>query len=166
MPADVTHALRRVESESARMSMLVDELLLLARLDAGRPLEQEPVDLTRLTIEATSDAQVASPSHRWLLELPDEPLMVRGDEFRLRQVLGNLLSNAAKHTTPDTTVTVAVSAALSAGDGLAAHGGSAAGGSAAERSAAGRWACSGSAACRHAASGSAERHRQRPGHPA
>jgi two-component system OmpR family sensor kinase len=102
------------------MSMLVDELLLLARLDAGRPLEQEPVDLTRLTIEATSDAQVASPSHRWQLELPDEPLMVRGDEFRLRQVLGNLLSNAAKHTAPDTTVTVAVSAARSAGDDVPA----------------------------------------------
>ena len=166
VPADVTHALRRVESESARMSMLVDELLLLARLDAGRPLEQEPVDLTRLTIEATSDAQVASPSHRWLLELPDEPLMVRGDEFRLRQVLGNLLSNAAKHTTPDTTVTVAVSAALSAEDGLA----DTADRRPADRRpidpAASRWACSGSAACRHAASGSAERHRQRPGHPA
>ena len=170
MPADVTHALRRVESESARMSMLVDELLLLARLDAGRPLEQEPVDLTRLTIEATSDAQVASPSHRWQLELPDEPLMVRGDEFRLRQVLGNLLSNAAKHTTPDTTVTVAVSAARSAEDGVAAPADPAdrrsrrIGGRSDGQ--AGGWACSGLAACRHAASGSAERDRQRPGHPA
>ncbi len=219
VPEDVAHALRRVESESARMSMLVDELLLLARLDAGRPLEQEPVDLTRLTIEATSDAQVASPSHRWQLELPDEPLMVRGDEFRLRQVLGNLLSNAAKHTTPDTTVTVAVSAAPSAGDGVPAaadpgaarptdgrptdgrptdgrptdewaearrptdrrptdrrptdgrptdrrHDGWAAHGWAAHGWAGCGWVGYGSAVDRHAASGSAERHRQRPGHPA
>ena len=111
VPDDVLHALHRVESESARMSDLVDELLLLARLDAGRPLEREPVDLTRLTIEATSDARVADPSHRWQLELPDEPLTVRGDEFRLRQVLGNLLSNAAKHTPADSTITVAVEAA-------------------------------------------------------
>ena len=60
--ADIKRALDRVESESARMSLLVDELLLLAQLDAGRPLAREPVDFTRLAIDATSDAQVAARS--------------------------------------------------------------------------------------------------------
>ena len=98
LPDDVAHALSRVESESARMSELVDELLLLARLDAGRPLASEPVDMTRLVIDATSDARVAAADHRWQLELPDEPVVVSGDEQRLHQVLANLLSNAARHT--------------------------------------------------------------------
>jgi two-component system OmpR family sensor kinase len=106
VPEDVAHALARVESEAARMSVLVDELLLLARLDAGRPLASEPVDLTRLAIDATSDARVAGPAHRWVLELPDEPVLVRGDEHRLHQVIANLLSNARAHTPPGTTVTV------------------------------------------------------------
>lgn len=106
MPDDVAHALTRVESEAARMSVLVDELLLLARLDAGRPLASEPVDLTRLAIDATSDARVAGPAHRWVLELPDEPVLVRGDEHRLHQVIANLLSNARAHTPPGTTVVV------------------------------------------------------------
>jgi two-component system OmpR family sensor kinase len=108
VPEDVTHALRRVESESARMTVLVDDLLLLARLDAGRPLEREPVDLSRLAIETTSDARVARGDHRWRLELPDEPVLVEGDEHRLHQVLANLLSNAGKHTPPGSTVSVAL----------------------------------------------------------
>jgi two-component system OmpR family sensor kinase len=115
-PEAVTHALDRVLSESTRMSVLVDDLLLLARLDAGRPLSSEPVDMTRLAIDATSDAQVARPGHRWVLELPDDPELVLGDEHRLRQVLANLLSNAGRHTPDGTTVTVRVSDALPAGE--------------------------------------------------
>ena len=106
VPDQVTHALDRVQSESARMSILVDDLLLLARLDAGRPLDRAPVDLSRLAIDATSDARVAREDHRWRLDLPDDPVLVEGDEYRLHQVLGNLLSNAGKHTPPGTTVTV------------------------------------------------------------
>jgi len=78
------------------MTVLVDDLLLLARLDAGRPLEREPVDLSRLAIETTSDARVARGDHRWRLELPDEPVLVEGDEHRLHQVLANMLSNAGQ----------------------------------------------------------------------
>jgi len=108
VPGDVTHALRRVQSESARMTVLVDDLLLLARLDAGRPLETAPVDLSRLAIETTSDARVARGDHRWRLDLPDEPVLVAGDEHRLHQVLANLLSNAGKHTPAGSTVSVAL----------------------------------------------------------
>jgi two-component system OmpR family sensor kinase len=107
-PEAVTHALGRVLSESTRMSVLVDDLLLLARLDAGRPLSRDPVDVSRLAIDATSDAQVARPGHRWVLELPDDPVQVTGDEHRLQQVLTNLLSNAGRHTPDGTTVTVGV----------------------------------------------------------
>jgi two-component system OmpR family sensor kinase len=117
-PEEVTHALRRVLSESTRMSVLVDDLLLLARLDAGRPLDRAPVDMSRLVIDVTSDARVAHGSHRWMLDLPDDPVEVRGDEHRLHQVLANLLSNAGRHTPAGSTVTVAISdGAVSDGKG-------------------------------------------------
>jgi two-component system OmpR family sensor kinase len=108
-PEPVTHALRRVLSESTRMTVLVNDLLLLARLDAGRPLDREPVDISRVAIDATSDARVARPGHRWILDLPDDPVTVPGDEHRLQQVLVNLLSNAGGHTPEGTTVTVRLS---------------------------------------------------------
>ena len=100
----VAHALRRVESESERMTTLVDDLLLLARLDSGRPLSREPVDLTMLIVDAVSDARVAGPDHRWQMDLPEEPVTTIGDAARLHQVLGNLLANARTHTPPGTVV--------------------------------------------------------------
>ncbi|HKB31486.1 MAG TPA: HAMP domain-containing sensor histidine kinase, partial [Streptosporangiaceae bacterium] len=103
---ELRHSLSRVDAESARMSRLVDDLLLLARLDAGRPLAHDAVDLTRLAIDVTNDAHAAGPEHRWVLDLPDEPVTVTGDEHRLHQVLANLLTNARAHTPPGSTVTV------------------------------------------------------------
>ena len=103
-PSTVSHALGRVESESARMSTLVDDLLLLARLDSGRPLDSQEVDLTMLAVDAVSDARAAGRDHRWRLDLPEEPVTVTGDPSRLYQVLVNLLANARSHTPPGTTV--------------------------------------------------------------
>lgn len=100
----VGHALNRVESESKRMTVLVDDLLLLARLDSGRPLARERVDMTKLVIDAVSDAQVAGRDHRWELDLPDDPVLTVGDDARLHQVLANLLANARTHTRPGTLV--------------------------------------------------------------
>ncbi|ORX06774.1 sensor histidine kinase [Mycolicibacillus trivialis] len=102
---EVTHALNRVASETERMTRLVEDLLLLARLDSGRPLQREPVDLSRLAVDAVRDAHVAGPDHEWNLDLPAEPVVVFGDEARLRQVLTNLLGNARVHTDPGTVVT-------------------------------------------------------------
>ncbi|TVT05019.1 HAMP domain-containing protein [Amycolatopsis bartoniae] len=112
VPPEIAHAMNRVESEAARMTTLVDDLLLLARLDAGRPLERSEVDLARLVADAVGDAHIAGPQHRWRLELPDEPVAVAGDAQRLHQVLANLLANGRTHTPPGTTVTtrLAVSA--------------------------------------------------------
>jgi two-component system, OmpR family, sensor kinase len=112
---DVRNALGRVDSESGRMSHLVDDLLLLARIDAGRPLAHEEVDLTRLAIDVTSDARVAGPSHHWVLDLPEEPVTVTGDQHRLHQVLANLLTNARTHTPAGTTVTVRLAPAADSG---------------------------------------------------
>lgn len=108
VPHKVVRALERIEAEAARMGEMVDDLLLLARLDAGRPLERLPVDLTRLVLDAVTDAQAAGPGHRWMLELSEEPVMVTGDGHRLHQVLANLLANARLHTPVGSTVTISL----------------------------------------------------------
>ncbi|MFE2761636.1 HAMP domain-containing sensor histidine kinase [Streptomyces halstedii] len=136
---DTRHALGRIESEAERMTGMVEDLLLLARLDAGRPLSYESTDLSPLVVDAVSDARVAGralsvrepasggaepasggaepgsggaePAHRWRLELPEVPATVRADPARIQQVLVNLLANARTHTPPGTTVTVRVRAA-------------------------------------------------------
>jgi two-component system OmpR family sensor kinase len=110
LPDDVAHAMSRVESETERMTQLVEDMLLLARLDTGRPLEREHVDLSRLVVDAVSDAHIAGPDHRWSLDLPDEPVVVSGDEARLHQVLANLLANARTHTPAGTSVTTSLAA--------------------------------------------------------
>ena len=106
LPADVVHALGRVESEAIRMTGLVEELLLLARLDDGRPTARLPVDLSRLLVDALSDAHAAGPGHQWQLDLPEEPVEVCGDEPQLHQIIANLFANARVHTPPGTTVNV------------------------------------------------------------
>ena len=108
VPPAVADAMSRVDAAAHRMSGLVEDLLLLARLDSGRPLERQPVDLTPLTVDAVSDAHVAGPDHRWDLKLPDHPVMISGDVARLHQVLANLLTNARVHTPPGTTVTASL----------------------------------------------------------
>ncbi|MCX5372229.1 cell wall metabolism sensor histidine kinase WalK [Streptomyces sp. NBC_00103] len=110
VPQKVARALERIEAEAARMSEMVDDLLLLARLDAGRPLERLSVDLTRLVLDAVTDAQAAGPGHRWTLELSEEPVTVPGDAHRLHQVLANLLANARLHTPVGTTITISLEA--------------------------------------------------------
>ena len=105
---DDRKSLARVQSQSERMTTLVEDLLLLARLDEGQPVKVEDVDLTQLVIETVSDEKVMAPDHIWQLQLPDEPITVRGDATQLHQVLANLLSNARKHTDPGTTVVTGV----------------------------------------------------------
>jgi len=106
-PEDLRRAMRGIQGESARMSHLVEDLLLLARLDEGRPLRLERVDLVALTAESVSTARTVGP--RWPVVLAaTEPVEVVGDPLRLRQVLDNLLTNVREHTPPGTTTTVLV----------------------------------------------------------
>ena len=101
-------SLAKVAAESERMSSLVEDLLLLARLDAGRELEREPVDISRLAVEVVGDARLLAPDHQWVLDVGDEPVEVIGDERSLRQVVTNLVSNARVHTPAGSTITVTV----------------------------------------------------------
>ncbi len=119
VPPDVARAISRVESEAVRMTALVEDLLLLARLDEGRPMEHAPVDLTLVLVDAVSDAHAAGPDHQWQLDLPDQPVQIMGDAARLHQVVANLLANARVHTPPGTTVLVSLRSAGPAGPGTA-----------------------------------------------
>jgi two-component system, OmpR family, sensor kinase len=106
--APVADALSRITAESDRMGHLVQDLLLLARLDSGRELERLEVDLTRIVLDAVSDAQVTGSEHVWQLDLPDHELHVTGDPRALHQVLANLLTNARAHTPAGTTIRAAL----------------------------------------------------------
>ncbi|MCY1159370.1 MAG: histidine kinase [Citricoccus sp.] len=99
-------ALGRVLQQSDRMGSLVEDLLLLARLDAGRELRRGEVDLGELVMDAVMDATAAGPDHRWNVDVPGEPVTVLGDRQQLAQLVANLLGNARKHTPDGTTVLV------------------------------------------------------------
>jgi two-component system OmpR family sensor kinase len=113
-PEDVQRVVGRIESESIRMSTLVDDLLLLARLDSTRVLEQRPVDLLSITVDVVTDARVRAPQRKISVSNPTEtpwldlPPTAMGDSVRLQQILTNLLTNAVKHTPPDTPIEVEV----------------------------------------------------------
>jgi two-component system OmpR family sensor kinase len=110
-PADVAKVMRRVEDSAAQMGVLVDDLLLLARLDQQRPLERAPVDMVALAADAVHDAQAVAPDRKVSLEVAGgEAAVVLGDDLRLRQVLANLVSNALSHTPAGSPVEVEVAA--------------------------------------------------------
>jgi two-component system OmpR family sensor kinase len=106
-PEDLATAMRRIEGESLRMGVLVDDLLLLARLDQGRPLERQPVDLAQVAADAVHDARAVEPERPIALTGSDTAVVL-GDELRLRQVAANLLANARQHTPPTAAVRVGV----------------------------------------------------------
>jgi two-component system OmpR family sensor kinase len=107
-PADLERSMTGIQRETRRMGLLVRDLLLLARLDQGRPLERRPVDLTALAGEAVDAAHAMEPNRPLALESPTT-VTVTGDQERLRQVVDNLLANVRAHTTADTAATVRVS---------------------------------------------------------
>ncbi|RFA18767.1 sensor histidine kinase [Subtercola boreus] len=109
LPDDVTHSLGRIESEAKRMTSLVEDLLLLARLDSRPDIARETVDLTLTLVDAVSDAHAAGRDHDWILDLPEEPVEITGDGPRLYQITANLLANARVHTPPGTHVTAGLS---------------------------------------------------------
>jgi two-component system, OmpR family, sensor kinase len=104
-PGALADAMRRIGGESARMAGLVDDLLLLARLDEGRPLERGRVDLSQVLRDAAFDASATHPSRTVTTEVADG-LAVEGDDARLRQVMANLVQNALVHAGPSARVTV------------------------------------------------------------
>jgi two-component system OmpR family sensor kinase len=114
--AELDRIMRRVEQESARMGVLVEDMLLLARLDQQRPIEHRPVDLLTLAADAVHDARVVAPGRSINLTVGgDTALIVLGDEVRLRQVIGNLMSNALTHTPDGTPIDVRVRSGTMAG---------------------------------------------------
>jgi two-component system, OmpR family, sensor kinase len=105
---DLPVILRRIEQESGRMRVLVEDLLLLARLDQTRPVEREPVDLAVLAADACTDAVALGGRDRQVTLASPDPVVVTGDPLLLRQAIGNLVANAVEHTPPGTGLDVGV----------------------------------------------------------